>query len=83
MSPDLVLLPGPEEVDRAVLSPLDDRPASLSATLLAPGLQQAVGALRAEQVDAAGGLPRVQHVLAVPPRACGGRTSSVRKPEPP
>lgn len=52
----LVLLPSPEEVDRPVLPPLDDRPASLSPTLLAPGLQEAVGALRAEQVDPAGGL---------------------------
>lgn len=80
--PHLVLLPGPEEVDRAVLPPLDDCPASLSATLLAPGLQQAVGALRSEQVDAAGALPRVQHVLTVPPRACGRRTHSVRKRKP-
>lgn len=52
----LVLLPSPEEVDRPVLPPLDDRPASLSPTLLTPGLQEAVGTLRAEQVDPAGGL---------------------------
>lgn len=82
VTPHLILLPGPEEVDRPVLSPLDDCPASLTATLLAPGLQQAVGALRSEQVDAAGGLTRVQHVLTVSPRACGQCTYNVGTQKP-
>lgn len=56
VSNHLILLPSPEEVDRPVLSPLDDRPPSLSPTLLTPSLHQAVSALRAEQVYPAGGL---------------------------
>lgn len=64
----LVLLPGPEEVHRSILSPLDDRPPSLSATLLAPRLQESVGALWAEQIDPTGGLTRFQHMLAISPR---------------
>ena len=63
----LVLLPGAEEVDGAIHPPLDDGPASLGSALLAPGLHQTVGALWLQQVNAAGDLTRLQHVLAVPP----------------
>lgn len=64
----LVLLPGPEEVDRAVLSLLDDRPASLSLTLFTPRLHEPVGSLRTQQVDPTAVLTRVQDMLAVTPR---------------
>lgn len=50
----LVLVPGPEEVDGAILSSLDNRPATLSSTLVTPGLQQTVGVAWSQQVDAAG-----------------------------
>lgn len=63
-----ILLPVPEEINRPVLPLLDDRPASLAVALLAPGLQQSVGALQAEKVDPAGCLTRGQNVLAVLPR---------------
>lgn len=53
----LVLLPGPEKVDGAILSLLDNRPASLSTTLFTPRLQEAVGSLRTQQVDSTGVLP--------------------------
>ena len=52
----LILLPVSEEVDRSVLSPLDDGPAALGLGLLAPRLQETVGTLWAQQVDPTGGL---------------------------
>lgn len=64
----LILLPGSEEVDRAILSLLDNRPASLSPSLFTPGLQQSVGSLWTQQIDPAGVLTRVQNMLAVTPR---------------
>lgn len=64
----LILLPGSEEVHRAILSLLDNRPAALSPTLFTPGLQQSVGSLWTQQIDPTGVLTRVQNMLAVPPR---------------
>lgn len=64
----LILLPGSEEVDRAILSLLDNGPASLSPTLLTPGLQQSVGSARTQQIDPTGVLTGVQNMLAVVPR---------------
>lgn len=64
----LILLPGSEEVDGAILPLLDNRPAPLSPTLFTPGLQQSVGSLWAQQIDPTGVLTRVQNMLAVTPR---------------
>lgn len=52
----LILLPSPEKVNRPILSPLNDRPPSLSVALFTPGLQEPVGALWTQQVDCTGGL---------------------------
>ncbi|KAG9337819.1 hypothetical protein JZ751_027470 [Albula glossodonta] len=45
----LVLLPGSEEVDRPILPPLNDGPATLGTALLTPGLNQTVGIAWAQQ----------------------------------
>lgn len=50
----LVLFPGPEEVDGAILSPLDNGPSPLSSALVTPGLQEFVSIVWSQQVDAAG-----------------------------
>lgn len=50
----LVLIPSPEEVNRAILSPLDNGPATFSFAVFTPGLQQMVGVAWTQQVDATG-----------------------------
>lgn len=64
----LILLPGSEEVDRAILPLLDNRPSPLSLALFTPGLQQSVGSPWAQQIDGARVLARIQNMLAVAPR---------------
>lgn len=63
----LILFPVSKEVDWPILSPLDDRPPSLSLTLFTPGLQESVGTLRPEQIDPTGSFTWFQHMLTVPP----------------
>ena len=75
--PYLVRLPVPEEVDRAIQAPLDDRPAPGVVSLVAPHLHEAVGILWLHQVDGAGVMAVLQGLQAVSPWAWGHRCARV------
>ena len=75
--PHLICLPVPEDVDRAVQAPLDDRPAPGIMSLVAPHLHEAVGVLWLHQVDGAGVVAIFQGLQAVSPWAWGHRCACV------
>lgn len=75
--PHLVRLPVPEEVDRAIQAPLDDRPAPRVVSLVAPHLHETVGILWLHQVDGAGVMAVLQGLQAVSPWAWGHRCARV------
>lgn len=66
----LIGLPVPEEVDRAIQSPLDNSPAPRVVSLVTPHLHKAVGILRFHQVDGAGAVTILQGLQAISPWTC-------------